>query len=153
MYQKIMVPLDGSPLAEKALEPAADIARRREAEIYLVRAFEPTVIPPAAIGFVDREALHKDEHEAVEKYLKKHMREDVTCHVVVLNGAGADPLLKFADEEDMELIVLTSHGRTGMGHWLFGSVAERLVRHAPCPVLTIGPKTLKKFQKELGVSE
>jgi nucleotide-binding universal stress UspA family protein len=151
MYQRIMVPLDGSRLAEKALEPAADIARRRDAEIFLVRAYEPTVVPPAAIGFVDREALHKEERENILRYLEKSVRPGITCHTVVLEGAGADPLLKFADEKDIELIVMTSHGHTGLEHWLFGSIAERMVRYASCPVLTIGRKTLTKFAKELGV--
>lgn len=151
MYQKVMVPLDGSPLAEKALEPAADIARRRDAELYLVRAYEPTVVPPAALGFVDREALHQEEHDAIARYLESKVRPDLRCHTAVLVGAGADPLLQFADEQDIELIVMTSHGHTGLEHWLFGSVAERVVRYAPCPVLTIGRKTLSKFAKELGV--
>lgn len=153
MYQKIMVPLDGSHLAEQALEPAADVARRRDGQLYLVRAFEPTVVPPAALGFVDREALHREEREHIESYLNRHKRSDVTCHTVVLEGAGADPLLKFADDNDIELIVMTSHGHTGLEHWLFGSVAERVVRYASCPVLTIGRKTLHKFAQELGAEQ
>jgi nucleotide-binding universal stress UspA family protein len=149
MYQKIMVPLDGSLLAEQALEPAAQIARRRDGELYLVRAFEPTVVPPAALGFVDRDALRAEERAQIENYLEKHKLPDLSCHTVVLEGSGADPLLKFADENDMELIVMTSHGHTGLEHWLFGSVAERVVRYASCPVMTIGRKTLQKFADKL----
>lgn len=151
MYQKIMVPLDGSPLAETAIEPAADIARRRDGQIFFVRAYEPAIIPPAALGFVDRDELAKSEREALELYLNKQVIEGIPCHRAVVEGAGADPLLRFAEENDIELIVMTSHGHTGFDRWLFGSVAEKMVRHASCPVLTIGPKTLKKFAQKLGV--
>lgn len=152
MYQKIMVPLDGSPLAETAIDAAAEIAQHRGSKIYLVRAFEPTLLPPIAAGFVDREELYNQEHKVIEDYLKSKVHETIPTETVVLEGSGPNPLIQWADESDMELIVMTSHGRTGFENWVFGSIAEKIVRHSPCPVLTIGPKTLRKFADRLGIN-
>ncbi len=146
MYKKILVPLDGSELAEQAIETAASIARRNDGELILVRAVELTVLPPAAWSYIDVDEVHKEERAAYQQYLDDKKIEGLPCRTLLVEGqgVGADGLLSAAEAEDVDLIVMTSHGRTGLNRWLFGSVAERVVRHAPCPVLTIGPKTLAK---------
>ena len=150
MYSKIMVPLDGSKLSEKAIDPAFEIAQHRKAEVFLVRAFEPTILPPAAQGFVDQGALHEQERADIEKYLKSRIPKDrERCSVAVLEGPAAAAVLKFAESREIELIVLTTRGSTGLERWLLGSVAERISRHAPCPVLSIGQKTLRALESKL----
>ncbi len=155
MYKKILVPLDGSPLAEQAIEPAIKIAKRHEAEIVLVRAAELTVLPPATWSYLDVDEVHKEERASYQAYLDGLKVEEVPCRTVLIEGEGlgADPLLAYAEKENVELIVMTSHGRTGLNRWLFGSVAERVVRHAPCPVLTIGPKTLRRNSERTAEDE
>lgn len=145
-----MVPLDGSKLSERAIAPAFEIARHRQAEVFLVRAFEPTILPPAARGFVDQDALHEQEKADVEKYLESVVPKDhQRCSVLALKGPAAEAVLKFAESQEIELIVLTTRGGSGLERWLLGSVAERISRHAPCPVLSIGQKTLKKLESQL----
>ena len=127
-----------------------EIARRREAQVYFASAFEPTMIPPAARGFVNQEELHEHQRKDVETYLQSQLPSDYDkCEAVVLQGPAAEGVLDFAAEKDVELSVLTTRGASGLGNWLFGSVAERISRHSPCPVLTIGLKTLSKLEAKL----
>ncbi|MCA9793612.1 MAG: universal stress protein [Candidatus Eremiobacteraeota bacterium] len=146
MYSKILVPLDGSELAEQALAPAGELARRFGAELYLVRVFLPPVISPAAWTSIDMTKVRAEEEQFLRNYLDEQQVEGVLCHRLLIEGEAADALMHTAKEQGIDLIVMTSHGRTGFNRWLFGSVAERVVRHAPCPVLTIGPDSLKRAQ-------
>ena len=150
MYSKIMVPLDGSKLSERAIAPAFEIAQHRKAEVFLVRAFEPTILPPAARGFVDQDALHEQEKADVEKYLKSVVpKGQERWSVAALKGPAAETVLKYAEDQEMELIVLTTRGGSGLERWLLGSVAERISRHAPCPVLSIGQRTLRALESKM----
>lgn len=144
MYHKILVPLDGSELAEQALVPAAELARRFDAELYLVRVFLPPVVSPAAWTSIDMTKIRTEEEKFLRTYLDERKIEGVVCHRLLVEGEAADALMHTAKEQGIDLIVMTSHGRTGFNRWLFGSVAERVVRHAPCPVLTIGPDSLRR---------
>ncbi len=144
MFSKILVPLDGSKLAEKAIPYALELARQNEAEILLVRVFLPPVISPAAWTSIDLHKIRADEEKALSEYLDSKRVEGVKCTARLVEGEAADGLLDVAEQEGIDLIVMTSHGRTGFNRWLFGSVAERIVRYAPCPVMTIGRPTLEK---------
>lgn len=150
MYSRILVPLDGSKLSERAIEPALEIAQRRGARLILCRAYDPTILPPAAKGFVDQDELNLKERNDIEAYLKSQIPADYDkCEVAVFTGGAAEAVLSYAEEEEIELIVLTTHGDSGFGRWLLGSVAERITRHSPCPVLSIGQRTLKRLEQEL----
>jgi len=99
---------------------------------------------------VDQKELHKTERDEIEAYLKKRLPTEYDkCEAVVLAGSAAEAVLSYAEENEIELIVLTTHGGSGFGRWLLGSVAERICRHSPCPVLSIGQKTLKKLEQML----
>lgn len=150
MYRKILVPLDGSTLSERAIIPALEIAQRRQSALYLCRSHEPTLLSPAAKGFVNQGELHQREQEEIETYLKSKLPTTYDkCEIAVLKGDAAEAILSFAEEEEIELIVLTTHGDSGFGRWLFGSVAERVTRHSPCPVLSIGKRTLERLEAGL----
>jgi nucleotide-binding universal stress UspA family protein len=150
MYSRILVPLDGSYLSERAIKPALEIAQRRKAKLFLCRSHEPTILSPAAKGFVNQNELHQKEKEDIETYLKSQLPSEYdNCETAILTGEAAEAVLSFAEKESIELIVLTTHGDSGFGRWLLGSVAERITRHSPCPVLSIGQKTLKRLEQEL----
>jgi nucleotide-binding universal stress UspA family protein len=148
MFKKILVPLDGSHFAENALEYAEDLARKYGAEIILVRAcFAPVaILGPGDMATMPAPANY--EEDAAREYLAK-MRDrvaqhGVSCETVALVGDPSEGVIEMSAEKGADLIVVTSHGRSGFKRFLMGSVAERIARHAPCPVLIIGRDTLER---------
>lgn len=143
MYRKILVPLDGSELAEAALPHAEAIARSEGAEIILLR------IPmmPATEFFAREPSLamkiHEEEQAEAVKYINKKMEEIKKDHikvsVVTQDGAVPDTILAVAEETHADMIAMSTHGRTGVQRWLLGSVADRVVHHAHIPVMLIHP--------------
>jgi nucleotide-binding universal stress UspA family protein len=142
LFTRILVPLDGSTLAERALPIAARIARASAARLLLVCA----AAVPATYGFMYggetvRWNLVRDETEQARAYLGEMARSallaslPVDCTAEV--GTAADVILDTAAERGADLVVMTSHGRTGLGRWVLGSVAEHVVHHPPAPVLVL----------------
>lgn len=138
----IMLPLDGSAAAESALCPAVELARALGARLALVRA-EPW-LSPITVPYSHATGLtRQDEHAGVvaEHYLDQvweRATEGVRHECFVLRGAPREELLRFAREEDIDLTVMTTHGRGALARRLLGSMAERLVR-AALPVLLLPP--------------
>lgn len=147
MFERIMVPLDGSSVAEEAIGVAAEVARRFDAELLLLRVFAPPVLTPG--NTVDVEALMETERQAFISYLEPLQPEGVRTRVLAIQaGSSAEGILATIDLDKVQLVVMTSHGRTGVKRFLFGSVAEKVVRRASCPVLTIGSNSLLKLSDE-----
>lgn len=109
MFRNILVPLDGSPTAETALEVATGLAQSLSAQVHLVRC-----LPSAQLS-------------ALGLQVQGH----------VFSGTVAGQIANLAEQKGSDLIVLTSHGRSGISRMVLGSVAETLARCAPCPVLII----------------
>ncbi len=136
MTKKILVPLDGSALAEQAL----DIAEKMldpEVELLLLRVVGPLIVSSKQVD----EA--RDYLEDMVSQLQASHR-NVLLDPIVAEGIAPEKIIEAAEEHDAGLIIMTTHGAGGLGRWLMGSVAEKVVRHAPCPVLTIGKRSLQK---------
>lgn len=138
MFKHILVPLDGSILAERALGPAASIAEAMSAKLTLLR-----VVPQFAILAADpmlyEEMNRLGEEEAIS-YLRSKADElglQVPVHVTCDVGQPADSIIEFAEDHDVDLIMISSHGRSGLNRWVYGSVAERVLRQAPCATAII----------------
>jgi len=143
MYKKILVPLDGSELAEAALPHAEAIAKSEGAEIILLRV--PML--PAAEFFARDPSIamriqQEEEAEAME-YINKKMdelkKEQIKVSAITQDGSVPDTILAVADETHADIIAMSTHGRTGIQRWLMGSVADRVVHHAHIPVILIHP--------------
>lgn len=141
MYKKILVPLDGSPLAEAALPHAQAIAKKEDAEIILLRI--PTI---PAEEFMDRQpaiaAKIKDEETAAaKKYINAKMtaliRNHIRVRTVTKTGPVPETILAVAESTHADMIAMSTHGRTGIQRWLIGSVADKVVHHAHIPVMLI----------------
>jgi nucleotide-binding universal stress UspA family protein len=130
----ILVPLDESDLSLNAMDVVAKMTGPG-ISIRLLRVVSP-------IG--DREEAQQELDSVAVDWTAKLAPSEVKT--LVLEGSAADCIVELAEQENTGLIVMTTHGSGGLGRWLMGSVAERVVRHAPCPVLTIGRKTLEKLQ-------
>lgn len=142
MFKKILVPLDGSSFAEEALPHARDLAECGGAEIVLARVDEPYEPPPGIFvpATAIPEVVRLSAGEYLEQLVSRLRLAGFKVESVVLDGKVADALLKYAREEGVDLIVMSTHGRTGISRLLMGSVAEQIVHGAHCPVLLMRPQ-------------
>lgn len=148
MFKRILVPLDGSKAAEAALEPATYLAGLSGGELLLVRVHSlpdlgfPSEYPVPAYAF-------EAERKHCETYLMgvagRVQEGGLQVRWQVLDNAlsVAEQIVDAAAEEKSELIVLTSHGRSGVGRFFLGSVAENVARLAPCPVMIVGRQSVE----------
>jgi nucleotide-binding universal stress UspA family protein len=140
MFRKILIPLDGSPLAEKALAHIRHLAPPGSAELVLVNVIETYRYGFAAtdIGAFD---IMNYVRESAENYLQQQQRqlksENYTVQAYVIDGDAAQGVLEVAETAKPDLIVMTTHGRSGVARWTLGSVAERIVHYAEQPVLLV----------------
>jgi nucleotide-binding universal stress UspA family protein len=149
MFTKILVPLDGSKLAERALEPALALARQVEGKLILLRApaADMVLLPDMAAGYAPAEA-YDAPHDSAREYLLTQQQQwayaGVPIHTRVAEGSVADVIVDTAAAEKADLIVMSSHGYSGITRWVLGSVAERVLHAAPCPVLVVrSPKLIR----------
>jgi universal stress protein A len=143
--QKILVPFDFSEYSEKACSWAVGMAEKWRARILVLHIVPQPSYPPVLMGShfnaADFEAgLRAEAEERMKTFVATFPHEHVPMDVKVMIGEPSWDICKTAEEEQSDLIVMGSHGRTGLGHVLLGSVAERVVRLSPCPVLVVGKK-------------
>jgi nucleotide-binding universal stress UspA family protein len=140
---RILVPTDFSKHSDNALTYAAAFAEKFGAELTLLHVvqdlslFVPeavTISPPVAPPV---EQLTAAVREALERVIDSRQLRRFTVHAEVREGSPFYEIVRFAKELDVDLIILGTHGHTGLAHVLLGSVAEKVVRKAPCPVLTV----------------
>jgi|SRR5882672_4501327 len=140
--KRIVVPTDFSELSEEAVETAAAFAREWGATVDLVHvASEMTypVPPPMEVVTlpVDIASVVREASDRLAAQEDKMRARGVACEGNVLIGKADAEIVEHADKTHSDLIIMATHGRSGLGHALVGSVAERVVQHAHCPVLTI----------------
>ena len=152
MYARIVVPLDGSPLAEQVLPHVEALARAFDSTVTLVRATSPPgpiivdtagTLPVGGPGapVVDPTPLVEAEREAAARYLEElvdRLRgQGIAVESSLPEGGAADAIGAQARALGADLIAMTTHGRGGLGRLVFGSVADAVLRQAPCPVLLV----------------
>lgn len=160
MFERIIVPLDGSRLSAQALPVATTIARKFNAEVILVRVVpDPTVayVPQPAgitetltVDLISEQARIKDVESVAhaKRYLMNRAKEirdqgiNVSYHV--MEGAPARLIIEFSSERDASLVVLMSHGRGRFKRAILGSVTDELIRSSSIPVLVIRAKDTEK---------
>jgi nucleotide-binding universal stress UspA family protein len=139
---KVLVPIDFSDYSKGALKYAANFADMFDAEIILVYVVEPVIYPPdfsmgqIALPSVNAEWDIKAKEE-LDKLSKTEIPESVKVKSIIKTGKPFLEIIETATEEDADLIIIATHGHSGVEHILFGSTAEKVVRKAPCPVLTL----------------
>jgi universal stress protein A len=143
--QKILLPTDFSNYSAAATKYACELATRFDAELYLLHTLEAHLAsaPEFEMGLALPKYL-KESRAAAEKSLAgvldtKWSAGRTVIHAVV-EGSPKVEIVRYARKEIIDLIVLATHGRTGLAHVIMGSVAETVVRTAPCPVLTVRPE-------------
>ena len=142
--KKILVPTDYSLFSDKALKQAIDIAKQQKATLYLLHVigFMQACSVDYCVDVATMEAVEKQSTEAARQMMDKQIArvaggEDVMIVKDVRQGTPYDEILREQKEKGMDLIVIASHGSTGLLHHLMGSVADKVSRHAECPVLLV----------------
>jgi nucleotide-binding universal stress UspA family protein len=133
--QRILVPTDFSETSDVALQYGIGLAQAFSAQLYLLHVPGKTGENFEAdfpIGQFENAARERLE-TLVSPQEAKQLRPEYALRI----GSPSDEIVRYADDRDIELIVMGTHGRSGVTHMLMGSVAEQVVRHAPCPVLTV----------------
>jgi len=144
--QKILLPTDFSGCANYALPYAAEIARATKAAIICLHVVEPVVPAVGYTGLAEPMPI-ADISEQLEDSAERQLPKLAECEEcvglnvqeIIVHGDAAAEIVRVATEEEVNLIVISSHGRTGLGRMIFGSTAEAVVRHATCPVLVVKP--------------
>ncbi|MFP4227645.1 MAG: universal stress protein [Salinivenus sp.] len=148
---RVLVPVDFSEPSREALRHAREVAQLFGAQIDLLYVIEENLHPAFYVGGVSsiydvEPDIEEKAQVHLQKFADKTPGPSVDLQVHVAPGQAASEILAFADENDTDLVLTATHGRTGMERFLLGSVAEKLVRHLQCPVLTV-----KTFGKSLVV--
>jgi nucleotide-binding universal stress UspA family protein len=144
--ERLVVPLDGSELAEKALPCAIELAKKMNLELILLRVYlMPGVAYPTGDYAPDWKLLDQETRERASEYLEGKIRklrneglERVSCRV--LEGSAAEKIIEVARESPESLIGMLTHGASGVGRWVLGSVTGRVVRHSDTAVLVVRAK-------------
>lgn len=141
MYKRILLPLDGSAMAEQALPYAIAQAERFGAELILLRVVE-LIAPMDAL--VPREAARRAEERTkawTQEYLERVavgvQERGIPVQMVTVEGHPHTQIVQFAESNQVDLIVICTRGHSGISRWLMGSVADRVVRGAGVPVLLV----------------
>ena len=140
--KKILCPVDYSVSSSEAMKYAAHIAGEEGAKVYLlhvidVRSYGHESPLDIEMPKPSPENLERVKKELVEDLFQEKGGKGVDVEGMVVMGKPVEEILKVAKEQEMDLIVMGTHGRTGIPHVIVGSVAENIVRKAPCPVLTV----------------
>lgn len=146
MYKKVLVPLDGSALAEGALGDLKEIAKAFKPEVVLL-SVATSVLPPfygSQIPGADQKIYEKAEadYEAwlksyLEKVMERLQKDGVSASSVVLKGKAAESIIDYAKKNGVDLIIMTTHGHSERAPWVLGSVADKVVRLSTVAVMLI----------------
>lgn len=153
LFKRILCPTDFSESSYKALKAADDLAKEFRAELILVHVISPMQTFPSSPEFTAglpasgiylpediANDMKKHANESLEMTIKQRVSHEVKSKTKLLHGNPAEKIAGYAEESKVSVIIMGTHGFTGWRHLLLGSVTEKVVRIAPCPVLTVPSK-------------
>lgn len=156
MIDKILVPIDFSDYSKNALKYAVQFAKHFNSSMYLIYVIEPVIYPAdfsmgqVAIPAMDANIQARAEEE-LSNLAKNYVDPSIKVEIIIKTGKPFVEINETAKEKDIDLIIIATHGHTGVEHLLFGSTAEKVVRKAPCPVLTLR-EPIKGFKFNQNIS-
>jgi len=140
--ERILLPTDFSECSERARSYACELAKRFTAELHLLHVAGPVMIPAGYVGTIPDELLRPEQgaREELEKWDDPEFEQAKGVVRSVTLGTAFVEIVRYAREHNADLIVIGTHGRSGLSHALLGSVTEKVIRKAPCPVLAVRPE-------------
>jgi nucleotide-binding universal stress UspA family protein len=150
--KNILLPTDLSSISLSAADYAMELANQYKAKIHLLHVLEktPPILAIRSLDLSQEKILKSFEEEGKKsldiavKKIKKGKSEDIEIEPILKKGNDYDEIVKYSKDHKIDLIVIATHGRTGFLHTLLGSVAEKVIRYAKCPVLVITPHKPRK---------
>lgn len=138
--KKILCPIDHSDCSKEALKYAVSFAMKDEAKLYLlhiidIRSFNDSLVATSQ-QIPDEKTLEQLRTKLLD-CIPEEIRDDMEVEASVIPGIPFAEIISTAKEKEIDMIVIGSHGRTGISHMMLGSVSEKVIRKAPCPVLTV----------------
>jgi nucleotide-binding universal stress UspA family protein len=151
MYNKILVPLDGSELGECSLAHVKAIATGcNTKEVVFLGVVEPipySGVLKAELGEKWSENAEQNAEKSTQSYLTEAAKKldvgNITARTAILKGQAADEILEYVKNNQVDLIVISTHGSSGIARWAFGSVADKVARHSTVPVLIVTPTSCR----------
>lgn len=139
MYERILLPTDGSEAGNPAVDEAIELAKDTGSELHVLFVVETQSYAPELMDETVEASLQTMGEEAINTIESRAADEDVDVDVVteIRHGIPHETIIDYADETDCDVIVMGTHGRTGLDRYLLGSVTERVVRASETPVLTV----------------
>ncbi|WP_096392859.1 universal stress protein [Halorubrum trapanicum] len=142
MYSEILVPTDGSPASDAAIEHAIDLADQYGARLHALYVVDGTAYSSLEAGAeIVVEALESEGEEATRRVADAAADAGVDCVTSVTSGTAYQSIHDYVDEHGIDVVVMGTHGRKGIDRYLLGSVTERVVRTSDVPVLTVRQPT------------
>lgn len=144
--RRILIPTDYSPASDAIADQACELAKHFGAEVHVLHIMEafdtpyPYLGPPFNQNVTWEPLIRQQAEEALAKWPLPANAEGLTVKRALLTGSPAINIVNYAKENGVDLIIMATHGRTGLSHILLGSVAENVIRLSTCPVLTIRPE-------------
>ena len=155
-YEKIVVPLDGSGWAEAAVPHASRIAKNNDAEVILLHVYHsPMALYQDSVALASREEIVDQEYEELKQNIIS-VRNDMRSEGVKVRGHilyGRDPalnIIRYVEEEEADLVIMSTHGRTGLARFIFGSVAHKVMQALDVPVLLVRPDKSEEEMVDFG---
>ena len=154
MFRKILCPTDFSESSYAALDAARDLARHFNAELLVVHVVEP--IPPVPVDtdgsmrfdvFQYEDELMSAADKWIGETISQRLGPEDAARPIVVGGIPWEEIVRVATDEQADLLVIATHGRSGWKHLLFGSVTEKVIRIAPCPVLVVRAPQIEEPQQ------
>lgn len=146
--KKILCPTDFSDFSVRALKTSVELADKFKAKIILCHVITDIPNMGTTYGVMNYhpqmlniqefiKEMEKVSNDRLDKLAKEYVKESIVCEKKVSTGTPSDVIVETSEQKNVDLIVLTTHGHTGLKRIFLGSVAEGVIRHAPCPVLSI----------------
>lgn len=137
MYERILLPTDGSENAERAVERAIDLATTYDADLHLLYVVDVKHMTSATAENLMHEKLEQTGQTAIDDITDHAEQAGIAVNSVVVPGTPAREILTYTEDNDIDIIVMGTRGRTGFDRLLLGSVTEKVVRLSDTPVLTV----------------
>ncbi|KTG08301.1 universal stress protein UspA [Haloprofundus marisrubri] len=137
MYDTILLPTDGSDGSRQAAAHAFDLARQYDATVHVLYVADTQRDSLTTVGTEVVDALESEGQEAVSKVVDSDVAHGVDIEEVVVQGHPDDEILAYVEDNAIDLVVMATHGRSGLGRYLLGSTTEKIVRSSPVPVFTV----------------
>jgi nucleotide-binding universal stress UspA family protein len=147
-FKKILFPVDFSEASPKIVPYVTEMADKFDSEIHIVfvaRAFQyftSIYVPHPSVDLFEN-AVADGGRKSIEEFAEKYFKEPDKIKLVILNGDAAEEIINYIKEKDIDLLIMGTHGRKGIDKLIFGSVAEKVTKTSPIPIMLINPYKIK----------